>query len=454
MEQYTDQTFYLSVNKNNWYIDIPRIIANKSTKLWLGKGILFQSEDKKLLDALNDWYFTDKVFEKLWKFGVQESLIGRCLMFWQLTKTGKMSLVVPSASFNSRVAKINEQEQSAEIFYMNEQADNTSITWVTFTPEKVYVQIYNSIDKETILGSTRSKTKPDYLPELEYSLDNPFGYLPIVEIINMPNPLLFGNSTTLNAYPDCMPVYHLIEDLNQVIKQKRKERVLNQTRIYGKLANEKLLDLMLGNSDISEFIKDTFLEVASGDYDKTGKGNINIIQGDPKFNEYWLDYNGTAKQIFNGAGYDYDEHGSDVYTNKTQSMFNNKYDMETTETKIAYYIPYIMRMIDIWVTYNGFWNGKGERPYSFKFIPIAMTDQIVQDQLINSRLNNGTMSVTEAIGEYDNIDPLMANNKLEEIIKENKYLNKNLGDEKNEQTSSNTTNETRSHEIKNTTNND
>ncbi|MCZ6903943.1 MAG: hypothetical protein O7C58_08620 [Rickettsia endosymbiont of Ixodes persulcatus] len=83
-----------------------------------------------------------------------------------------------------------------------------------------------------------------------------------------------------------------------------------------------------------------------------------------------------------------------------------------------------------------------------------MTDQIVQDQLINSRLNNGTMSVTEAIGEYDNIDPLMANNKLEEIIKENKYLNKNLGDEKNEQTSSNTTNETRSHEIKNTTNND
>ncbi|MCZ6903942.1 MAG: hypothetical protein O7C58_08615 [Rickettsia endosymbiont of Ixodes persulcatus] len=83
-----------------------------------------------------------------------------------------------------------------------------------------------------------------------------------------------------------MPVYHLIEDLNQVIKQKRKERVLNQTRIYGKLANEKLLDLMLGNSDISEFIKDTFLEVASGDYDKTGKGNINIIQGDPKFNEY------------------------------------------------------------------------------------------------------------------------------------------------------------------------
>ncbi|WJG70704.1 hypothetical protein [Spiroplasma ixodetis] len=38
--------FYLE-NKQNWYLDIPRIIAQKSTRLWLGKGILLQSEDKK-----------------------------------------------------------------------------------------------------------------------------------------------------------------------------------------------------------------------------------------------------------------------------------------------------------------------------------------------------------------------------------------------------------------------
>ncbi|BET37588.1 hypothetical protein SAP269_01770 [Spiroplasma ixodetis] len=33
-------------------------------------------------------------------------------------------------------------------------------------------------------------------------------------------------------------------------------------------------------------------------------------------------------------------------------MFNNKYDMETTETKIAHYNPYIYRMLDILVTYS------------------------------------------------------------------------------------------------------
>ncbi|WP_339049000.1 hypothetical protein [Spiroplasma endosymbiont of Colias croceus] len=78
-----------------------------------------------------------------------------------------------------------------------------------------------------------------------------------------------------------------------------------------------------------------------------------------------------------------------------------------------------------------YWDGKGERPYSFKFIPIAMTDQIVQDQIINSRLNNGTMSVSEAIGEYDNIDQLMAEAKLNNIIKETQILNEKLGDNEN-----------------------
>ncbi len=35
---------YLSCNRREWYSDIPMRIAQKSTKLWLGKGLLFDSE--------------------------------------------------------------------------------------------------------------------------------------------------------------------------------------------------------------------------------------------------------------------------------------------------------------------------------------------------------------------------------------------------------------------------
>ncbi|WP_375316807.1 hypothetical protein [Spiroplasma endosymbiont of Virgichneumon dumeticola] len=129
-------------------------------------------------------------------------------------------------------------------------------------------------------------------------------------------------------------------------------------------------------------------------------------------------------------------------------MFNNKFDMEKTEIKIAFYSAYFYRIFDLLLISENLWNGIGERPYSFKFIPIAMTDQI-----INSRLNNGTMTVSEDIGEYDNIDQLMAENKLENIIIENKKLNKELGDNENEQSSTNSINETRTSTSKETTSN-
>lgn len=447
-------TEYFSIHEDNWELDIPRIIANKSTMLWLGKGLLFKSENKDLLNFLNKLKDKDKWNEKLYQFGIQNSLLGKCFLMWMLTKNGELSLTLPSPSFMSRVAKFNEQEQSAELFFMNEQSDNGSLTWVTIENSKVKVEIFNG-NREILLGSTKSKIKPESQLQKQYELKNPFGYLPIVEITNLPQIHFYGNSTQMNAYPDCAPVWNLIWDLQHIIKQKRKERILNLTRFYGIIDNEKFKALNLSD-DFQSIIKDAFLNITTANYVKGGNGGVDIVQGNPKFGEYWLDYNGTAKQIFNGAGYDYDEFNGINYENKTKTLMNNKFDMQTTEVKITHYSTYLYRMFDMLVTSskneNGkvYWNGKGERPYSFEFIPIAMVDQLVQDELINSRLNNGTLSVIEAISLYENIDTLMAKQKLENIINENKFLNKNLGDNTNdnEQRSKNSINETSTSSIK------
>ncbi|WP_375318326.1 hypothetical protein [Spiroplasma endosymbiont of Virgichneumon dumeticola] len=444
---------YLSCDKSKWYIDIPMIIAQKSTKLWLGKGFLFNSSKKEILDYLNEMNLKDKWLEKFYKFGLQNSLMGKVFIMIIINEDNSKSLKILPNSFCGRVAKYNEQEQSAEFYFINEQADSATLTWVTIQNGKVKYETYKDNNKDIILGSTRTKLKPNITPLKTYEIKNPFNYIPIFEITNLPIINLYGNATTLNAYPDCTAVWDLIYDLNRVIRQKRLERELNVTTLFASLDNETAKEMQENGNIIENPKKDMFVNVGSAGYDKNGNGGMQIIQGDPKFSEYWLDYNGTAKAIFNGAGYDYDEHGNDVYTNKTQSMFNNKFDMETTEIKIAFYSAYFYRIFDLLLISKNLWNGIGERPYSFKFIPIAMTDQIVQDQIINSRLNNGTMTVTEAIGEYDNIDQLMAENKLENIIIENKKLNKELGDNENEQSSTNSINETRTSTSKETTSN-
>ncbi len=395
----------------------------------------------------------DKWLEKFYKFGLQNSLMGKVFIMIIINEDNSKSLKILPNSFCGRVAKYNEQEQSAEFYFINEQADSATLTWVTIQNGKVKYETYKDNNKDIILGSTRTKLKPNITPLKTYEIKNPFNYIPIFEITNLPIINLYGNTTTLNAYPDCTAVWDLIYDLNRVIRQKILERELNVTTLFASLPNDVIKEMQENGNIAENPKKDMFVNVGSAWYDKNGNGGMQIIQGDPKFSEYWLDYNGTAKAIFNGAGYDYDEHGNDVYTNKTQSMFNNKFDMETTEIKIAFYSAYFYRIFDLLLISENLWNGIGERPYSFKFIPIAMTDQIIQDQIINSRLNNGTMTVNEAIGEYDNIDQLMAENKLETIITENKKLNKELGDNENEQSSKNSINETRTSTSKETTSN-
>ncbi|WP_342260810.1 hypothetical protein [Spiroplasma endosymbiont of Notiophilus biguttatus] len=98
---------YLSCDKSNWYIDIPMIIAQKSTKLWLGKGFLFNSSKKEILDYLNEMNLKDKWLEKFYKFGLQNSLMGKVFIMIIVNEDNSKSLKILPNSFCGRVAKYN-----------------------------------------------------------------------------------------------------------------------------------------------------------------------------------------------------------------------------------------------------------------------------------------------------------------------------------------------------------
>ncbi|WP_375317789.1 hypothetical protein [Spiroplasma endosymbiont of Virgichneumon dumeticola] len=108
---------YLSCDKSKWYIDIPMIIAQKSTKLWLGKGFLFNSSKKEILDYLNDMNLKDKWLEKFYKFGLQNSLMGKVFIMIIINEDNSKSLKILPNSFCGRVAKYNEQEPAAEFYF-------------------------------------------------------------------------------------------------------------------------------------------------------------------------------------------------------------------------------------------------------------------------------------------------------------------------------------------------
>lgn len=417
---------YLNCNKSEWFSNVPMMIAQKSTRLWLGKGFLFNSEDEKVLKYLNKMNMEDKWFEKFYQFGLQNSLIGKCYILLVVNQDGTKSIRIPSPSFQSRVAKYNEQEQAAELWFMSEQADSATLTWVTITKDKVTYETFWSKDKnqkEIIIGSVRTKVKPKDLPKTEYSVPNPFGYLPIFEVTNLPVLKLYGNSSTLNVYPDCYPVWDLIPYYHKSYRQRNVDRELNVTTAFGYFDNATVKEMTENNPDIIKNPKkDLMVNVGSASYNRNGQGNLTVIQGNFQAENYIKDKDDLGKTIWNGAGYDYEDYAGVNYENKTKSLMNNKHDMETTETKISHYSVYLYRLFDLLLISEGLWNGKDDRPYSFNFLPIAMTDQLLKAEYISKRVAEGTMSYKKAIAELDEVNLKIAENELKEIIKEQKLF--------------------------------
>lgn len=196
--------------------------------------------------------------------------------------------------------------------------------------------------------------------------------------------------------------------------------------------------------------KNIVVNVGTAGYNKSGAGGMEVIQGDFKASNYILDKDDLAKDIWNGAGYDYSEFSGVNYENKTKSLFNNKNDMETTETKISHYSYYFYKFFDMLLIHENLWNGKGDRPYSFKFLPIAMTDQLLKQEMISQRLADRTLSYTQAIAELDEVTKQQAKKHYKEIMEENKEEIKLLGENEND-TSANSINETSTSSIKKTT---
>ncbi|WP_342267143.1 hypothetical protein [Spiroplasma endosymbiont of Villa modesta] len=54
----------------------------------------------------------------------------------------------------------------------------------------------------------------------------------------------YGNSTTLNAYPDTYPVWNLIEYYHKSYTQRNVDRELNVTTLFGAFDNETVKNMI------------------------------------------------------------------------------------------------------------------------------------------------------------------------------------------------------------------
>lgn len=405
-------------NWDNAYIKVIDLVAKKASDLTIGEGIVINSHDKKIQDYLDALVDKTQLSTKLYKFAYQNSKIGRAHMWLVKNEKGEFDFVVGEVFSSVRVAMYNEIEVSAEIFTSKNQGDKGWYYHIKFYADRCEIESYVD-DKEAMIGTVISEVPKSALWVKNEVFKTGIEIVPIIETTNLPKPKLF-TSNTYTFFPDWEPVAKLINDHQEIIKQKRKERRKNQTWFNGVLTPE-LLKAVVDNheGDLTTALKDGLIQSNINGYTKGQTAGFDITYGNPPMDQYNADLLFNEIQIFNGCGYNHPREAEfQSYTNKAQTMMNAVLDEQTTRIKQQYYKTKIYRLIDYILISEGLWSGKDERPYDIGFKSIGLSDILQKDQLITSRLQNGTMSRAKAIQEYDNINEFNAQRELDLVDKE------------------------------------
>ncbi|WP_338963727.1 hypothetical protein [Spiroplasma endosymbiont of Sarcophaga carnaria] len=352
-------------------------------------------------------------------------------MYLLKTETDDLTIDVAPIGSNVRIAKYSEIEQYAEMWILPAQSDYMWYQRVQFYPRKAKITYYTAKDLKIGIwqtyGELESKLKPVSTMEYDTGID----ILPIVEFINLPK-LVHGTKTTIDAIPDCLPVFNLIKDVQDNIYYKRIERIINRTHFIGqKDTTHSLVDNGKGSEELVS--ADAIItSTVQGYANLTGNSWMGLIHAQQNYTEITIDSDYSMKMIFNGAGYEYDNFSGNSYTNKTESLMNNKLDIYTTLQKRSLRLPKLYRLFDYIFRHYGKWdnlndnntNNDNIRPYTLEFIDISMVNEITQSEVIDRQLNNNSTTNIKAIKDQHKITNKKARIMYEERLKERKELDK------------------------------
>ncbi|ALA98319.1 putative protein P123 [Spiroplasma kunkelii CR2-3x] len=252
------------------------------------------------------------------------------------------------------------------------------------------------------------------------------GRFPLIQIPNFIKANLQGqaSSTMLSAYPDIFPTMWLIEDLQDNLFIKKKTRRFSRARGYIQANSDEITAVKNNKKSWNDYESDFVIQNVNANYDeKSGNSTVNYTQGQYNSNDYNLDTDHILKIVFRGIGLSWQADEQGTYTNQNQTLIMQAEDIESQAVWQDFLLDYLYRLFDCWWIFHKYWINENnnwdriERPYSLKFKPAGIIDQMRLVDTNNTRLENGTMSRAEYIHIVDSIPMTFAIKKVEKIDK-------------------------------------
>lgn len=379
-------------------------------------------EDKKVKDFLKRLKLQDIMFANegyLWDHG-------RSYIYIDKKPNGKATLGLAQKGFPNIITYAGDTKIGATIYipYVFQmikywlRMDYTLETITTSLVQPINSGLFPLAKPETIRDNLQvvsldviNKHLPKTM-QISGTIPNPYGFIPVVEMTYKPS---YDKSwETLDAMRPSKKVEGLQKMLNEGTRALRTELYLNKTKI--------MVDIDMLNADNTEQLSKIAEEGIIGVFkdsgavdDESGK-QVEIIQGDPKVEQYWANiFNtiSTTSQILKLSELNSENGGGDSATGE---IFNKGNDVETANTLLLFRQEQISEILTkAWAIENDITFDEEELDtsnWSVQIIPNVIMNEAKMTEIVTKQLSSGLINMSQAVAKLEGISLSDAKTRL------------------------------------------
>lgn len=409
-------------------IDISETLKEKLQYLLAGKPLIIDhSTDEEIKDFIEDIDLQELVFQAI---GV---LFDKFNAYVVIEKYGdnRVMLRLADPNFPNTVFRMGKVPYKAEIWtaFKFERAQYWKLT--TYESNKITNQVFtnkNGGDKFDKANQKQVNLKEinSKLPqELQIQpIEKGYGFLPIIHWQLKPSyDYSTSNNVVNKSFSDRLEPFQAM--LNEATFNLRREGYLNRTKQFIDA------DLLNNEGQMETIADEGIIAIVSDSGDHKGDNKLfEIVQGDPKFEQYWLNVSNILSLAIKSLKLSELGEGDNASGSATEAIFNKGNDVETGNTLSTYYQKVISEICA--KAYAVFKNESNltettlpRKDWQVQMLPNVIMNEAKMTEIVIQQLGAGLIDMVSAKSKLENISSADAKEALEKVGKD-EYLNPTL----------------------------
>lgn len=314
-------------------------LAKRWSSLIWGGGYTFESENKEIEKCFSKFAKMNQFDSQLSFIERYLSLYGRAIVILNKTKTGEVVMNIANPNYFNGVGRVVITPQVAVVWQNYQMGNQNFIIKTKMTINETINEVYGGSEDKIQISDQESEILEEL--QLEKKVVHNFGFIPIVEMFNIPFHPFWSNQWDFVKLTDWYCGYSYEFSLYKLLENLVIEAKYNHSRAYIENASQSLINQIKQaklNDEDGIDLADTFIETENG-----AKVNIQTGQGD--FTKYTSAYNDLMDLYWKSSGMSRFSEGGGAQKTVAETASVRSQMIESVNQRIAFRTNQINELI-------------------------------------------------------------------------------------------------------------